>query len=72
MPILLEKWHDLTWPCIGPKLNLQKPTGFKMAMLTPKLDIGIGLSTKFQLKLSILLFGPNLPQMVIFSLQQVK
>ena len=51
MPVFPEKWRNLTWSAIGSKFNLhhlqELSTGFKMLVLTPKLDIGINLSTKF-------------------------
>ena len=43
-----------------------------MAVLSPKSDIGISLSTKFQLKLTILIFWTILPKKGIFSLKQIK
>ena len=43
MSFLLWKWHDLTWPRIGPNFNLHHlweiSMVFKMTMLTPKSGI---------------------------------
>ena len=58
--MLSEKRRDLNWSCIGPKFNLhylqEISTGFRISVLTPKSDIGISLSTKFKLKLTILIW----------------
>ena len=47
MPILSEKWCILTWPHIGPKLNLHQlrkiSTELKMTVLTSKLGIPMEL-----------------------------
>ena len=44
-------WHDLTWPRKSPNFNLHHlwkiSTGFKMAVLTPKLGIGLCVNIVF-------------------------
>ena len=53
------KWHDLTWSCKSPKFNLHHlrkiPTGFKIAVLTPK--SGIDYKQTLYVDVSLTIYG---------------
>ena len=68
MPIFLEKWHDLTWPRMGPKFSTCTIyRKYPQDLRWPKSGIGINLSSKFQLKLTILVFYTKFAQQGYFQ-----
>ena len=59
------KWHDLTWSCKSPKFNLHHlrkiPTGFKIAVQTPK--SGIDYKQTLYVDVNLTIYGRSRSQM---------